>query len=172
MSLHEESTNPVIKFAPGLTEEGASVEEAYLSWRPRRPWRTRGVIQGNYSVLMDDIIMRGTEIHSESVTPRAFWPIVKDLTAGMEIRPEGRQMLRDMIDAGVGKMQSEGRVTSTDIGRAGASLATFIMEMKYQAGKLGHPGWLGEDTAREAAIRFQTMLITLWPFTPPPWSRG
>jgi hypothetical protein len=101
----------------------------------------------------------------------AFWKIVEEQAAGMEIHPGSRQMLEKIIRAGLANMRQENRLKESDILEARESLATFIGELKERVNESAHPEAFGEDTTDAAIIHFQTMHVTLWPFIPPPWSR-
>lgn len=103
-------------------------------------------------------------------TEAAFFSIVEEIAPGIQVTPGCKQLLRQMINAGLKKMRDEERDKPPDIIHARGSLATFVLEMKQRARTRGQSDYLNEDTARETAEYFLSMQITFWPFIPPPWS--
>lgn len=103
-------------------------------------------------------------------TEASFWSVVEEVAGGIDIHQGSEQLLREMIRAGLKKMQQEQRITPADLFAARGALANFVLEVKMESRTRGHSTWFGEDSTRGAAKRLAGMKIRLWPFIPPPWS--
>jgi hypothetical protein len=82
----------------------------------------------------------------------------------IEIHDDCRTRLRDMIAHGTTRMALEHRTAPDDLGTAQRNLARVVGLMKYNAGLLGHPQWVGEDTLMAADQTLVVLGFRPWPF--------
>ena len=99
-----------------------------------------------------------------------LWKAARQAASPMDIGSRSTRLLRAWIAMGVGRMETEGRLSPENLAIAESNLKHFIQLMKTEAVFLGHTDQLDKDCFHAAHRRLEghsrVSQFTLWPFWP------
>ena len=99
-----------------------------------------------------------------------LWKTARQAASPMDIGPHSTRLLRAWIAMGVGRMETEGRLSPENLAIAESNLKHFIQLMKTEAVFLGHTDQLDKDCFHAAHRTLEghsrVSQFTLWPFWP------